>query len=340
MGAIYFRGMRSDYWGRKDTVTTLGVGYSGFYKGLSYGIDYSISRTQGDGNWPENRQVSFNVSVPFSLFSHNKDIENIYSNFQISHDNTGRTYQQLGINGQLLDNKLTYQLSESGDNRDQKLSSSINIGYQGSKGYAGVGYSYGRENQLTYVNGNGGVVIHPGGITLSQFIGNSAAIVYAPEAAGTSINNGAAVIDSRGYAIVPNMMEYSQNIINLDINTLPTDVESKDTSTNVYPTKGALVKAKFNTLKGYQAMITLTGEKAIPMGAVASLQQSEQESLGAISGIVGDNGRVYISGLPEKGTLLVVWGRATSEQCQTPFDMSQSTENTYSSLRNLTITCQ
>lgn len=135
-------------------------------------------------------------------------------------------------------------------------------------------------------------------------------------------------------------MEYSQNIINLDINTLPTDVESKDTSTNVYPTKGALVKAKFNTLKGYQAMITLTGEKAIPMGAVASLQQSEQESLGAISGIVGDNGRVYISGLPEKGTLLVVWGRATSEQCQTPFDMSQSTENTYSSLRNLTITCQ
>ncbi|MDN0018154.1 fimbria/pilus outer membrane usher protein [Providencia stuartii] len=106
-------------------------------------------------------------------------------------------------------------------------------------------------------------------------------------------NNGMAVIDSRGYAIVPNMMEYSQNIINLDINTLPTDVESKETSVNVYPTKGALVKTQFNTLKGYQAMLTLTGPKTIPMGAVASLQQSEQDSSSLISGIVGENGRVY-----------------------------------------------
>ncbi|AVE43461.1 MULTISPECIES: fimbria/pilus outer membrane usher protein [Providencia] len=339
-GSIYFRGMRSDYWGRKDTITTLGIGYSGFYKGLSYGIDYSISRTQGDGNWPENRQISFNVSVPFSLFSNNKNIENISSSFQISHDNSGRTYQQLGVNGQLLDNKFTYQLSESGDNRDQKLSSSVNVGYQGSKGYVGGGYSYSRESQLTYANGNGAAVIHPGGVTLGQFIGNSAAVVYAPDAAGASINNGMAVINSRGYAIVPNMMEYSQNIINLDINTLPTDVESKETSVNVYPTKGALVKTQFNTLKGYQAMLTLTGPKTIPMGAVASLQQSEQDSSSLISGIVGENGRVYISGLPEKGTLSVVWGRANSEQCQVPFDMSKSTENTYSSLRNLTVTCQ
>ncbi|WP_369311908.1 fimbria/pilus outer membrane usher protein [Providencia rettgeri] len=339
-GSIYFRGMRSDYWGRKDTVTTLGVGYSGLYKGVSYGLDYSISRTQGDGNWPENRQVSVNIGIPFSLFSNKKDIENINSNFQISHDNHGRTYQQVGVNGQLLDNKFTYQLNESGDNRDQKTSSSLNVGYQGSKGYLGGGYSYSSESQLTHIGAYGGVVIHPGGVSFGQYIGNSAAVIYAPDAAGTSINNGSAIVDSRGYAILPNIMEYSQNIVSLDVNTLPENVESKETSTNLYPTKGALVKANFKTLKGYQAMITLNSIQTIPMGSVASLKQDDQDAYNAISGIVGDNGRVYLSGLPEKGILTVVWGKASAEQCQAPFDMTQSSENTYSSLRNLTITCQ
>ncbi|QCJ69369.1 fimbrial biogenesis outer membrane usher protein [Providencia heimbachae] len=339
-GAIYFRGMRSDYWGRKETITTLGVGYSGSYHGVNYGLDYSISRAEGNGDWPENKQVSFNVSIPFSLFSDHKDIQNINSNFQISHDNTGRTYQQTGINGQFLDNKLTYQLNESGDNRDQKLTSSANVGYIGSKGYVGVGYSYGKENQLMYANGSGGLVVHSGGLSLSQYLGNSSAIIYAPEAAGTTINNGLATVDSRGYAVIPHMSDYSQNIASLDVNTLPENVESKETAVNLYPTKGAIVKANFNTLKGYQAMITLSEPNEIPMGAIASVKTKDVDAQNIISGIVGDNGRVYLSGLPETGTLIIKWGRAGSQICEVPFDMSKSTTNLYSSLRNLTLSCQ
>ncbi|EPL6453839.1 fimbria/pilus outer membrane usher protein [Providencia rettgeri] len=340
-GSVYFRGMRSDYWGRKETITTLGIGYNGFYRGINYGLDYSISRSEGKGDWPENKQVSFNISIPFSLFSENKDVQNIYSNFQLSHDNSGRTYQQTGINGQFLDNKLTYQLNENSDNRDQKLNSSINLGYQGNKGYIGGGYSYSKENQLMYVNGSGGLVVHQGGIALSQYLGNSAAIIYAPQAAGTTINNGSTTVDSRGYAIVPHLSDYTQNIASLDVNTLPENVESKETSINLYPTKGAVVRANFNTVKGYQVMFTLTSKNSIPMGAIASLKQdSDTPNHNTISGIVGDNGRVYLSGLPEKGILVIKWGKDDNQTCHAPFDISTSAENAYSSLRNLNLSCQ
>ncbi|HHR6146923.1 TPA: fimbria/pilus outer membrane usher protein [Providencia alcalifaciens] len=338
-GSIYLRGMRSDYWGKADTVTTLGLGYNSFYRGVSYGIDYSISRTEGNGNWPENKQVSVNMSIPFSIFSGHKSIENINSTFQVSHDNTGRTYQQVGINGQLLENKLNYQLTESGDNQDQSMMSSLSLGYQGSKGYLGGGYSYGRDSQLMYANASGGMIIHAGGVSLSQYIGNSAAVVYAPDAAGTKVNNGSTVIDLNGYGVLPHLSDYAQNIASLDVHTLPENVESKENALNLYPTKGAIVSAHFKTLKGYQAMITLQQPHNVPMGAIASLHQNEAAEEAIISGIVSDNGRVYLSGLPESGQLVIKWGKSGSERCEAPFEMEKSVENAYSSLRNLTLLC-
>ncbi|WP_369311916.1 hypothetical protein [Providencia rettgeri] len=47
---------------------------------------------------------------------------------------------------------------------------------------------------------------------------------------------------------------------------------------------------------------------------------------------------MYLTELPEKEILTDVWGIANSELYPVPFDMTQSTENAYSSLGNLTIT--
>ncbi|WP_242487838.1 FimD/PapC C-terminal domain-containing protein [Pseudomonas sp. TH31] len=57
--------------------------------------------------------------------------------------------------------------------------------------------------------------------------------------------------------------------------------------------------------------------KPVPFGATASLLQEG----GAMdnSGIVGTDGQVYLSGVPEKGQLLVKWGNTASQQCQVDF---------------------
>lgn len=67
------------------------------------------------------------------------------------------------------------------------------------------------------------------------------------------------------------------------------------------PTEGAIIPASFATRVGGRALITLTqvNGKPVPFGAVASLVG--QEDTRWDTGIVGDSGDVYMSGLPEKG---------------------------------------
>lgn len=337
-GGIFLQGMREDYWGTEQTITTLGFGYNGSVKGVNYALSYSISRAEGDGDWPENRQIALNINVPFDLFSHQPLLQDIQSSYQMTHDNHGRTYQQFGINGRLLDNALTYQLTESGDNQSQHNTSTLNVGYQGDNGYLGGGYSYGSDMQSINLSANGGIVAHSGGITLSRFLGSSVALIDAPDAKGATLNGGSATVGGRGYAVVPYLMDYSKNVVSLDVNTLPENVASEETAVNLYPTKGAVVKAHFQTKKGYQALLTLKSDEVIPLGAVVVVNH-EDETPNQNTGIVGDNGQVYLSGLPETGSLTVRWGNTTSQYCRANFNLAMATNSPYSSIRQLTIIC-
>ncbi|WET17096.1 fimbria/pilus outer membrane usher protein [Yersinia intermedia] len=74
--------------------------------------------------------------------------------------------------------------------------------------------------------------------------------------------NGNVRTDSRGYAVVPYLSNYQNNNISLNPATLPDNVDMAKSSLNVYPTKGAVVMAKFDTRVGYQALVTLRRGKA------------------------------------------------------------------------------
>ncbi|WP_419236572.1 FimD/PapC C-terminal domain-containing protein [Serratia fonticola] len=134
------------------------------------------------------------------------------------------------------------------------------------------------------------------------------------------------------------MTDYSKNTVNLNVNTLPDNVMPDNTSVNVYPTKGAVVKARFLTRKGYQALIDLQASPSIPLGAIASLK--DPDTPGEInSNIVGENGQVYFSGLPERGEIAVTWGSDTAQSCVARFDFTKVPESPFSSIRQLTALC-
>ncbi|MNT44489.1 Outer membrane usher protein FimD precursor [compost metagenome] len=86
----------------------------------------------------------------------------------------------------------------------------------------------------------------------------------------------------------------------------------------VYPTRGALVEAKFNTRVGRQAMLMLTYRgQPVPFGAMASLPQDDAQS----ATIVGDGGMVYLTGAPQRGELKVQWGTQAGQQCRVRYDL-------------------
>ncbi|WP_235424221.1 fimbria/pilus outer membrane usher protein [Citrobacter koseri] len=322
-GSVYLSGSRDDYWGSKRVVNSLSSGFSSSIKGVSYSVNYSIDHTDhGDGEWPTNRQVSLNVSVPFSLFNPRwSTVRDIQANYSVSHDNRGRTSHQGGMSGSFLDNTVSWSASQSRDNQGGGNSGNLNLGWQGDRGNISTGYGYGPGTRTVNASGMGAVVIHPHGVALTNYLGDSMALVEAPGADGVKVISGNTSTDSRGYAVVPYLQNYQRNVISLDPSSLPDGVDIRDNSAVVYPTKGAIVEAKFKTRVGRQAMLTLMFlGKPVPFGAMVTM--SGDDDLDNTS-IVGDDGVVYLIGAPQKGEIGVQWGREQDQQCRTEYDLGE-----------------
>ncbi|WP_337262272.1 fimbria/pilus outer membrane usher protein [Serratia sp. MMO-24] len=341
-GSLYLSASRNDYWGNDKVMNMVSAGYNSSYRGVTYGLAYSIDRLKGDnGDWPENRQVSLNVQVPFSLFSSVPTLSRAYASYQMTHDNHGQVQQQTGITGNALDDRMSYSVMQGWSNGQNSSNSTLNAGYQGSKGMVDGGYSYSSSNRSLNLGGSGAILVHPGGVTLSQMLGSSVAVVSAPGAAGTQVMNGGNVqTDGRGYAVVPYLSNYQANSISLNPATLPDDVDLTQSSVNVYPTKGAVVLANFATRVGYQALVTLLqGKTPVPFGALVTVEGAPGSE--ANTGIVGDDGQVYLSGLPEQGRLWVNWGKDVGQQCRAAYSLEGATVASKNNpIRTLVVRCE
>ncbi|MCB5308672.1 fimbria/pilus outer membrane usher protein [Yersinia massiliensis] len=339
-GSLYVSGMRDNYWDNGKVNNNLTAGYSNSYHGVTYGMNYSIDRIKGDNSWPENRQLSMNVQVPLSLLSGSSLANRSFASYQMTNNNQGSVQNQAGINGTSMDDRLSYNVTQGWSNDGSSDMGSVNTGYRGSKGMANMGYSYGSGYRAVNMNASGGVVAHADGVTLSQPLGDTVALVSAPGARGSKLMSGNNQVDSRGYAVVPYLSNYQRNNISLDPATLPEGVDITQSSQNLYPTKGAVVKANFATRVGYQALVTLSKSSGlIPFGAVVSVEGMAGEEPN--TSIVGDAGQVYLSGLPESGRLKVKWGGDTSQQCNVAFSLANTpAPSAANPIRHLPLRCE
>ncbi|HDR2399027.1 TPA: fimbrial biogenesis outer membrane usher protein [Enterobacter bugandensis] len=338
-GSIYMSGTRSDYWGNQSVNNTVSAGYNVSLGGVSYGLAYSIDRISSHGDWPQNRQFAFNMQVPLGLFSARPSLSSSYLRYQMSHNNQGAVTQQAGITGAAAGDRLSYSLMQGWDNnREQRNNNStLNMGWQGSRGSANAGYSQGDKYKSLNLSGNGGLILHRGGLTFSPQLGSSVALISAPGAGGVSLVNGGTVTDSNGYAVAPYLSPYLNNTVSLNPTTLPDDVDLPQNSINIYPTRGAVVLAQFSPKVGYQVLFTIKrAGKLLPFGTVVVFKNQTDETN---SGIVGDAGQVYMTGLPENGSLDVSWGAGPSKHCSVNFNLAQAQVSKNNPVRMLMSEC-
>lgn len=340
-GSIYLSGSRYNYWENDKNVTQLTTGYNGSIAGINYGIAYSIDRVKSNEKWPENRQINFNVNIPFSVFSNQALASNLSSTYMLTHDNKGKTSQQVGLSGSALDNNLSYGVSQSWGNQQQVSNGSLYGNYSGNYGTTSINYNYSKDYHSVNGSMNGGMLIHSNGITLSRNLGDNMAIIEAKGAGGTELNSGNGKINRYGYGVSPYLAEYRNNTIGLNVNTLPDDVTLKSTSKNVVPTRGAIVKVAFETKLGFQAIFNIKQDNndAIPFGATATLIDPTDDTVN--SGIVGDNGQLYMSGLPDSGTILVEWGQQKQNKCYLSYQGLQAINiNSKQPIRIMPLLCK
>ncbi|MGJ0481629.1 fimbria/pilus outer membrane usher protein [Pantoea agglomerans] len=319
-GSIYISGYQQNYWGMSGYERNVSLGYNIGLAGINYGLSYTYSRAPG--NNPTDQQFAFSIQVPLSRF-----LPNSWASYNLNTSKKGDTTHQAGLSGTALaDNNLNYSVRQSWGNRGAGGSGSATMDYKGTYGEASAGYNYGNDSRQLNYGLQGAIVAHPYGVTLAQPLGDTIALVRAPGASGAKVlNNTGVYTDWRGYAVVPYLSTYRTNRVALDSATLGDDVDIDTKIQTVTPTQGAIVLANFKTRVGGQALISLMRRgKIVPFGAGVTLE-SEGE---IISGIVGSDGQVYMSGLPESGKLRVQWGKGKDQKCIAPFRLPERSPGT------------
>jgi outer membrane usher protein len=327
-GSLSLTGYQQDYWNSDGAERTLMLGYNVSQAGITYGLNLSDTRyPRSDAN----RRLSFNVQVPLDKWLAGSRVS-----YGLTTDNRNRTRHDVGFSGSALeDNRLSYSVRESYTNQGEGNGGSASLDYSGTYGRVNGGYSYSQHNQQVNAGLSGGIVAHPYGVTFSQPLGDTMALVRAPGANDARVYNQRGVTtDWRGYAVVPYVSAYRKNNVKLATETLGDDVDLDQAATTVIPTRGALVLANFKTNVGARMLATLTYQgKPVPFGATTSLIVDGKPTS---SSFVGDGGDVYLSGVPAKSQLLVSWGKGRDQQCRADLQLPEQKADTRFTTQALT----
>lgn len=314
-GSMALSWVKENYWHSTQRMESLSASYSNHWGVVSYTLGYSYNkntyqyRGQEDDeddsdNYHQNDQLfTLSLNVPFTVFD-----KQMYASYMLNTRKHDATVSSTTLSGNALrDNNLTWSVQESHSTRDGD-SGGLNTSYKGTYANFNAGYSQSPDDRQLSYGVSGGILAHENGITLSQPITGAAILVKAPGASGVSVVNQTGVTtDFRGYTVIPNVTPYYRYDISLDSSTFADNVDIPLNNQTVYPTRNAVIRADYDTRKGYRVLLTLAYKGGVvPFGATVSGADYNESQ----ANIVGDKGLVFLSGLPEKGELLVNWGSA------------------------------
>lgn len=327
LGSVSLSLIKENYWNRNRDMRSASIGYSNSYGQVSYSLNYSYNKNGYDSDGEQLNEsdhlVAINVNIPFSVFDRNN---RAWASWNMSNSKNGSTVNNVGINGTLLEgNNLTYSVNQTYSSQDKVYGGYANLGYTGERGIISGNYAYDKHQETLNYDVRGGVLLHQEGLTLSQEMDETVALVKAPDTQGARISNNTGVsTDTRGFAVIPYLSPYRETDIELETETLNDDVDATLSSHKVVPARGSIVRVVFDTRAGQRVLFTLMTDenKYVPFGAIATIEGNNDNKT---SNIVGDGGQVYLSGLENNGVLSISWGEDVNKQCRVDYALPQMT---------------
>jgi len=297
-GSLYLSAYQQQYWGVSGRESNLAAGYNISRNSINYSLNYSWAESPYYSQ--TDRVISVAVQIPLDRF-----LPKSMLNLSANQASRGQTVSSAGISGSALaDNTLSYSVQQGYGSDGNGTSGSASADYKARFGEYTAGYNYAQSSRQLNYGAMGGVVVHPYGVTFSQPLGDTLALVRADRASGVKVENNTGIYtDGGGYAVVPYLTPYQRNSVRLNTASLGDRVDVVTDTRFVTPGQGALVLADFPTRYGQKVMLTLASSLSIPLGASAEVVNGHQTS----SGMVDDRHQVYLSGVPEKGTVRVTW---------------------------------
>ncbi|OOF24162.1 fimbria/pilus outer membrane usher protein [Salinivibrio sp. IB872] len=310
-GRLNLSGSHTVYRNNQDATTQAQLSYSTQIGKATLNIGYLRSFDQADLTTDD--VVNLGWSMPFG----GSDSPTL-SSFNVT--STGdRIAYQAGVSGQLAGLADTTYGLNYGLNDSKQSTVSMNVNHLSPK--AAYGASVSRSDNYTQwgVSTRGGLVIHEGGMNLTESLGNTFAIIKADNAEGARIRNSrGGRIDSNGYGIANHLAPYKYNQVSLDPSTLSNpDVELKETQFRLVPTAGASVQYDVATEVGKAVLFKIEGNTVPPLGS--NIMNEE----GALLGMVSQAGLAYVRLSTLSGQLVINWGDKDNQQCVIAYNLEE-----------------
>lgn len=324
-GTLSFNGTRRSFWDINGNQHSFSLNYRTSIRRINFGFGYSDSSWPGTGR-PNDKMISANIQLPLQNWLGTEHA--LWAGSSYRNNEHGSSSTNMNVGGTLLeDNVLSWNASQALSQNNEyhnKSSSSVNASYRGVMGDVTAGYNYSSDSSQLNYGVRGGVLATRYGVTLSQPLGETIALIRAPGANGVSVRSRPGVItDWRGYAVQADVSPYNFNKIYLDPMTAGEDVQLNNASKTVVPVRGAVVLANFDTQVGKKAYMTLSHKgKPLPLGTMVSISKGNGKK-SSNEAIVGDAGAVYLAGLAESGQLIAKWGEQPDEQCDIDYRITE-----------------
>jgi outer membrane usher protein len=291
------------------------AGYSNSFKYGTYSL--TAGRTANSDGTMSN-EIMLSTTIPLGHSQHapqlttNVNLADHSSSVQNSISGTAGANNQYSYNA--------YGTASKNTGSDVNLNAGASGTYRAPYAQFNASVSGGQNSSQVSVGASGSVVAHPGGLSLSQTVGDTFGVVEAKGAEGASLSSvSGAKVDSHGYAVVPYLTPYSMNTVDIDPKGSSTDVEFDSTSNQSAPHAGSIVMLKYKTQTGRAALIhapRMDGE-ALPFGAEVT------DWDGHVVGVVAQDSRIFARGVADSGKLIVKWGDQPGDTCNVSYNLPQ-----------------
>lgn len=295
--SAYLNYSHQSYWDRAPSDTWSGT-LSSYFDLLSLknlGLSLSATRTQLDGKNDDGVYVS--LSVPWSngaSLSYNGQFGGGNNSHGISF------YDQ-------INDKNSYNLTAN-TTSGGKTGGSAYLTHEGDIAQISANASYQTGNYHAFglsMQGGATATAHGAALHRSDGNGGTRMMVDTGGESGVPVRGYGAAVDSNifGKAVVADISSYYRSSVNVDLDTLPDDIDATRSVVQDTLTEGAIGYRKFGIISGkkYMAVIKLADGSAPPFGASVTNGDNAQ------TGIIGDSGSVWLSGIKPNGVMNVKW---------------------------------
>lgn len=272
-------------------------------------------------DWGDFRNVSLSAQL-YRTRNNGLNDDGMYLTLSMPWGNRGTvSYNASSSDGDFTQTAGYYSRAGERDSYQIKAGSSRSGGlvsgyynHEGSLARVGLNAAYqaGRYSSLG-VNAQGGLTLTPEGGALHRTAsaGSTRLMVDTDGVAGVPVKGfgGASRTNVFGKAVISEVSDFYRTRASIDLNRLDRNTEAMTSVVQTTLTRGAIGYRKFSVIDGMKAMaaIRLADGSHPPFGARITNVRGQE------TGLVGDNGSVYLSGIKAGQSMDVSWNGET--QC-------------------------